>query len=149
MGLPFGTFTYSKLCNVKDFLGLNTLWQLQDSIKVVCSLTGILSLMGSPYQRKRSPSCTSPWRCWTSSLLLHLQPSFSLNASFPSASVPFPKLTRSLFFNLYLPLTRSCQLCAFQYLGVADWVYANLFSGSPHGRAASLRCHAAVCGGDE
>lgn len=48
MGPHFGTFLYSKLLKVKDFLRLDLLWQPQDRIKVVCSLTGILSLMGSP-----------------------------------------------------------------------------------------------------
>lgn len=79
------------------FLSLYMLWQLQDRIKVLCSLTGILSLTGSPYQRERSPSWASPWHCWTSSLRLHLRPSSPLNASFPSSSVPFLKLTHCYF----------------------------------------------------
>lgn len=87
--------------------------------------------------------------------LLDLQPPSApitfliVKCPFASASVPSPKLTGLLFLNLYLPLMRSCQLCSFQWLGVADWVYANLSSGSPRGKAASCWCHTAVCDGDE
>lgn len=69
--------------------------------EVVCSITGILSLTGAQVPTATweiSLARTSLGRCWTSSLLLHPLPSPPLNASFPSASVPFPKLTDSLFF---------------------------------------------------
>lgn len=135
---------HSNLLELKERLRLKSLWQLQDRTKVVCSVTGILSLMGPHCWWETSLACTSQGHYWTSCFLPFLLPSFLLNASFPVASAPFPELT-----DLYLPLMRSCQLCSFQCLGVAGWVYGNPSSSSPHGKAVSLQYHSAVCSGDE